>query len=119
MIGPLQNASVAGERGGQLKCHVVISGGRASEVMMQISLGRPERVLGKTLVRFDARGLQIAEVEVEVTEVIGRDQDGHGHLRSPFVGLDDLALTESAAQFIGTGSGQGVVIAAVTALAPV
>lgn len=76
-------------------------------------------ILGEALLGFKSRRLQVAQVEVQVAFVVGRDEDRDGDLGSLLVALYDHSLSIRATQFVGPRSRQRVVIPTQATLAPV
>lgn len=115
-IGPAQDAMLAAEAAGQPYGQIVAAGLWVN-VVLGAAIGKLQGILVEAALRFGAKLVQAAQVEAEVAQMVGRDQHVYLDDAAADIALDYDTSTVLAAQLVGAGRCQAVVVAAQAAVA--
>lgn len=84
------------------------------------AIGKTQAMLIEAILRFASKGIQVAQMELKVSQVVGGDLDAHGNGISGRKALgDDAAAANLSANLVGTRLASRKVVAAQATLSPI
>lgn len=104
----------AGKTLRQDDCHIEFAH-LIADILSIASIDESQAVLIEALLRLGTEGVQVAQVELEVTQVIGGDLHAHGDgIASHVAPGHHTSSTDASSDLVGTGLGIQEVVAAQT-----
>lgn len=118
-IGPPQNTVLAGKTLGQQDSHIEFTA-LGTNLQLVAAVGETQTMLVKAVLRFSTKGVQVAQMEFKVTQMVGGDLHTHTDGIGCSVALgNDTSAAILTANLVGTGLSCREVVSAQSALSTI